>query len=57
MDVAAEVVEQMLGRAGRLFGVDVPRFFSHSFGQQAKVPRIGQGSALAWEDASRARGC
>ncbi len=30
MDVAAEVVEQMLGRAERLFGVDVPTFFSQS---------------------------
>jgi hypothetical protein len=26
VDVAAEVVEQMLGRAERLFGVDVPSF-------------------------------
>ncbi len=50
MDVAGEVVEQMLGRAERLFGVDVPAFFSQSFEQQAKVPRIGQGSGLAWED-------
>ena len=49
MDVAAEVIEQMLGRAERLFGVDVPRFFSQSFEQQAKVPRISQGSGFAWE--------
>ncbi len=50
MDVAAEVVEQVLGRAERLFGVDVPRFFSQSFEQEAEVPRIGQGSGFAWED-------
>ncbi len=50
MDVAAEVVEQMLGRAERLFGVDVPTFFSQSFEQQAKVGSISQGSGLAWED-------
>ena len=31
VDVAAEVIEQMLGRAERLFGVDVPRFLSQSF--------------------------
>ncbi len=49
MDVAAEVIEQMLGRAERFFDVDVPRFFSQSFEQQAKVPRIGQGSGFAWE--------
>ena len=41
MDVAAEVIEQMLGRAERLFGVDVPRFLSQSFEQQSEVPRIG----------------
>ena len=50
MDVAAEVIEQMLGRAERLFDVDVPRFFSQSFEQQAKVGSISQGSGLAWED-------
>ncbi len=50
MDVAGEVVEQMLGRAERLFGVDVPTFFSQSFEQQAKVGRISQGRGLAWED-------
>ncbi len=50
MDVAAEVVEQMLGRAERLFGVEVPRYFSQSFEQQAKVGRISQGRGLAWED-------
>ncbi len=50
MDVTAEVVEQMLGRAERLFGVDVPRFFSQSFEQEAEVPKIGQGSGFAWED-------
>ena len=50
MDVAGEVVEQMLGRAERLFGVDVPTFFSQSFEQQAKVGSISQGSGLAWED-------
>ncbi len=50
MDVAAEVVEQMLGRAERLFGVDVPTFFSQSFEQQAKVGGISQGRGLAWED-------
>jgi len=50
VDVSAEVIEQMLGRAERLFGVDVPRFFSQSFEQQAKVPRISQGSGFAWED-------
>ncbi len=49
MDVAGEVVEEVLGRAEGLFGVDVPTFFSQSFEQQAKVPRIGQGSGLAWE--------
>ncbi len=50
MDVAAEVIEQMLGRTERLFGVDVPTFFSQSFGQQAKVGGISQGSGFAWED-------
>ena len=50
MDVTAEVVEQMLGRAERLFGVDVPRLFSQSFEQQAEVTRISQGSGFAWED-------
>ncbi len=50
MDVAAEVIEQMLGRAERLFDVDVPRFFPQSFKQQAKVSSISQGSSLAWED-------
>ncbi len=50
MDVAAEVLEEVLGRAERLFGVDVPAFFSQSFEQQAKVGSISQGSGLAWED-------
>ena len=50
MDVAGEVVEEVLGRAERLFGVDVPTFFSQSFEQQAKVGSISQGSGLAWED-------
>ena len=50
MDVAAEVVEQMLGRAERLFGVDVPTFFSQSFEQQVKIGSISQGRGLAWED-------
>ncbi len=50
MDVAGEVVEEVLGRAEGLFGVDVPTFFSQSFEQQAKVPRISQGSGFAWED-------
>ncbi len=50
MDVAAEVLEEVLGRAERLFDVDMPRFFSQSFEQQAKVGRISQGSGLAWED-------
>jgi len=50
VDVSAEVLEEVLGRAERLFGVDVPTFFSQSFEQQAKVGRISQGSGLAWED-------
>jgi len=50
VDVAGEVVEQMLGRAERLFGVDVPAFFSQSFEQQAKVGSISQGSGFTWED-------
>ena len=50
MDVAAEVIEQMLGRAERLFDVDVPTFFSQSLEQQAKVSSISQGSGFAWED-------
>ena len=50
MDVAAEVVEQMLGRAKRLFGVDVPTFFSQSFEQQVKIGSISQGRGVAWED-------
>ncbi len=50
MDVSAEVVEQMLGRAERLFDVDVPMFFSQSFEQQAKVGRISQGSGFSRED-------
>ncbi len=49
MDVADEVLEQMLGRAERLFGVDAPRFFSQSFEQQAKVGGISPGSGFAWE--------
>ena len=50
MDVAVEVVEQMLGRAERLFGVDVPTFFSQSFEQQVKIGSISQGRGVAWED-------
>ena len=50
MDVAGEVVEEVLGRAERLFGVDVPTFFSQSFEQQAKVGSISQGSGFARED-------
>ncbi len=50
MDVAGEVVEEVLGRAERLFGVDVPTFFSQSFERQAKVGSISQGRGLAWED-------
>jgi len=50
VDVAAEVIEQMLGRAKRLFDVDVPTFFSQSFEQQAKVGSISQGSGFARED-------
>jgi hypothetical protein len=50
VDVAAEVVEQMLGRAERLFGVDVPTFFSQSFEQQVKIGSISQGRGVAWED-------
>lgn len=49
MDVAGEVLEEVLGRAERLFGVDVPRFFSQSFEQQVKVGSISQGSGFAWE--------
>ncbi len=49
MDVSAEVLEEVLGRAERLFGVDAPRFFSQSFEQQAKVGGISQGSGFAWE--------
>jgi hypothetical protein len=50
VDVAAEVVEQMLGRAERLFDVDVPTFFSQSFEQQVKIGSISQGRGVAWED-------
>ncbi len=50
MDVATEVVEQMLGRAERLFGVDVPMFFSQSFEQQAEIGSISQGGGFSWED-------
>jgi hypothetical protein len=50
VDVAAEIIEQMLGRTERLFGVDDPRVFSQSFEQQAKVGGISQGSGFAWED-------
>ncbi len=49
MDVAAEVVEQMLGRTERLFGIDVPTFFSQSFEQQAEVGSISQGGGFARE--------
>ncbi len=49
MDVAGEVLEEVLGRAKRLFGVDVPAFFSQSFEQQVKVGPISQGSGFAWE--------
>ena len=47
VNVAAEVVEQVLGRAERLFGVDDPRVFSQSLDQEVKVPSIGQGSGFA----------
>ena len=47
MDVTAEVVEQMLGRAERLFGINVPRLFSQSFEQEAEVTRISQGSGFS----------
>ena len=50
MDVSAEVLEEVLGRAERLFDVDMPRFFSQSFEQQAKIGSISQGSGFAWED-------
>jgi len=50
VDVAAEVLEEVLGRAERLFDVNVPRFFSQSFEQRAKVGGISQGSGFAWED-------
>ena len=50
MDVSAEVLEEVLGRAERLFDVDVPRFFSQSFETQAKIGSISQGSGFAWED-------
>ncbi len=50
MDVSAEVLEEVLGRAERLFVVDVPTFFSQSLEQQAKVSSISQGSSFAWED-------
>tara|TARA_B100001971_G_scaffold151744_1_gene140867 strand:- start:1253 stop:1612 length:360 start_codon:yes stop_codon:yes gene_type:complete len=40
----------MLGRAERLFGVDVPTFFSQSFEQQVKIGSISQGRGVAWED-------
>ena len=50
MDVAAEVLEEVLGRTERLFGVDVPTFFSQSLEQQAKIGGIGQGRGFAWED-------
>ncbi len=46
MDVAAEVVEQMLGRAERLFGVDVPTFFSQSFEQGLKLAGSARGEVL-----------
>ncbi len=50
MDVATEVIEQVLGRTERLFDVDVPTFFPQSFEQQAKVGSISQGSGFARED-------
>ena len=46
MDVAAEVLEQMLWRAKRLFGVDDPRLFFQLLDQEVKVPTIGQGGGF-----------
>lgn len=47
VDVAAEVIEQMLGGAKRLFGVDDPRFFSQSLDQQAEVGGMGKRGGFA----------
>ena len=49
MGIAAEVIEQMLGRAKRLFGVDNPGLLVQLFEQVVEGFRIGQRSGLTWE--------
>ncbi len=50
MNVAAEIVEQMLGRAERLFSMDDPGFLPQCVDQELKGCRIGQGGGFSWED-------
>ncbi len=49
MDVAAKVIEQMLRRPKRLFGVDDPRLLVQLFEQVVEGFRIGQRRGLTWE--------
>jgi len=49
VDVAAKVIEQMLRRPKRLFGVDDPRLLVQLFEQVVEGFRIGQRRGLTWE--------
>jgi len=49
VDVAAKVIEQMLRRTERLFGVNDPRLLVQLFEQVVEGFRIGQRSGLTWE--------
>ncbi len=46
MDIAAEVVEQMLGRAERLFDVDVPTFLLNRLSSGLKLAGSARGAVL-----------
>ena len=46
MDVSAEVLEEVLGRAERLFDVDVPTFFLNRLSSRLKLARSARGAVL-----------